>query len=720
MSLSAGKRLGPYEILASVGAGGMGEVYKARDTRLDRIIALKISKAEFSERFGQEARMVAALNHPNICQLYDVGPDYLVMEYVEGSPIKCPFPAEEATRLAIQIASALEEAHSLGIIHRDLKPANILLNAKGATKLLDFGLAKLLDSGSPHDLFSTLTLGLTEAGAVVGTVAYMSPEQAQGQLVDARSDIFSFGLVLYEMLSGRRPFVGETPFAVMSALVKDEPSPMQGPPALERIVRRCLAKLPRDRYQTMTEVKTDLERAGMKTAEQQASIAVLPFANIGADKENEYFSDGLAEEIINVLVQIPGLKVIARTSAFAFRGKEQDIRKIAEALCVRTILEGSVRRAGNRIRVTAQLISAEDGSHLWSGRYDRELADVFAIQDEIAQAITRELQLKLVPHTRYVPKIASYEALLRGRHHRQKFTASGHQLARECFEQAIRLDPAYAAPHAELGLNYLLAATNVVCPMLEVASLIETEAQHALDLDPSDTNPYLLLASVAAVHDYDRNKAAEYFAKVMGGISVSPEARWAYASFYLQPAGRFREGTEQFQAAVESDPLNVSHRAILGHLFLLSGMYSEAMIELRKALQMDETHWLATFNVGEVHMATGRFAEAAEVFESIYRKAPANSFTWGFLASAWARLGDKDRAEALIRKHGNSPKPVWGRVAYHLWCLELDEAAKWYAKMIEHREPFALVFACDPVVKPLRESRHWPPLAAMMNLPNRA
>jgi tetratricopeptide (TPR) repeat protein len=206
----------------------------------------------------------------------------------------------------------------------------------------------------------------------------------------------------------------------------------------------------------------------------------------------------------------------------------------------------------------------------------------------------------------------------------------------------------------------------------------------------------------------------------MGGGSVSADARWAYASFYLQPQGRFREGTEQFQAAVEQDPLNVSYRAILGHLLLVSGMYSEAMVELRKALEMDETHWLATFNIGEVLMATGKFAEAAEAFERIYRVAPSNSFTWGLLASALARTGDKDRAEALVRKHGDLPKPVWGRVAYHLWCLELDEAAKWYEKMIAQREPFALIFAYDPTVKPLRESPHWPRLAAMMNLPEQA
>jgi eukaryotic-like serine/threonine-protein kinase len=362
----AGTQLGPYELVSPLGAGGMGEVWKARDTRLNRVVAIKKLKAEHGDRFKREARAVAALNHPHICQLYDIGPDYLVLEYVEGKPLKGPLPVDETVRLAIQIASALEEAHSRGIFHRDLKPDNILLTAAGAAKLLDFGLAKMEDPTPAGDTFSTLTVGLTEPGVVVGTLAYMSPEQAQGHPVDARSDIFSFGLVLYSMVSGRRAFTGDTPFALMTAIVKEDPPPLDAPPALERIVRRCLAKRPSDRFQTVAEVRSALEQLSAKPEEEGPSIAVLPFANMSGDKEQEYFSDGLAEEIINSLAQLPGLKVTARTSAFAFRGKEQDITKIAGELRVRTILEGSVRRAGNRIRVTAQLINAADGYHLWS------------------------------------------------------------------------------------------------------------------------------------------------------------------------------------------------------------------------------------------------------------------------------------------------------------------------------------------------------------------
>jgi serine/threonine protein kinase len=317
-----GKTLGPYEIIALIGVGGMGEVWKARDTRLGRTVAIKKVKEQHSERFKQEARTIAALNHPYICQLFDIGPDYLVLEYVEGKPLSSPLPEREAIRLAIQIAAALEAAHKRGIIHRDLKPANIMVTDEGSIKLLDFGLARLYEQNASGSSSPTADFPATQAGAVLGTVAYMSPEQAQGQPADARSDIFSFGLVLYEMLSGKRAFAGESNLAIMNAIVKDEPAQLQTSSSLGKIVRRCLAKQPSGRYQTISDVKAVLEQISHEmesksSGEPQPSIAVLPFVNMSGDKEQEYFSDGLAEEIINALTQIPGLKVI-RTDIIIF------------------------------------------------------------------------------------------------------------------------------------------------------------------------------------------------------------------------------------------------------------------------------------------------------------------------------------------------------------------------------------------------------------------
>jgi serine/threonine-protein kinase len=344
----------------------MGEVYRARDARLERDVAIKVLPPAFAEdpvrlhRFRQEARAVAALNHPHICQIYDVGENYLVLEYIDGTPLRGPLDADEAVTLALQIVDALEAAHRQGILHRDLKPANVLVTSANTAKLLDFGLAKLLN------LDPDITQ--TGVGMVAGTPAYMSPEQADGRVLDARSDVFSVGTVMYELLAGRRAFEGRTTAQIVSAVLRDDPPPLEAPPALARVIMRCLAKDPRQRFQTMTDLKAALEQVSIKGRSTQPSIAVLPFANMSADPENEYFSDGLAEEIINALVHIPGLKVIARTSAFAFKGTQDDVRRIADVLGVDHVLEGSVRKAGSRIRVTAQLITAADGSHLWSER----------------------------------------------------------------------------------------------------------------------------------------------------------------------------------------------------------------------------------------------------------------------------------------------------------------------------------------------------------------
>jgi len=371
MPITAGTRLGPYEILAPLGAGGMGEVWKARDSRLNRVVAIKSLKAGAGVRFRQEARALAALNHPNICTLYDIGDDYLVMEYIEGAPIAGPMAIGEALRLAGEIADALEAAHRRGLLHRDLKPSNVLVTKSGA-KLLDFGLAKsTVDSGDDDATKTT-------EGAILGTAAYMSPEQACGRPLDRRSDIFSFGAVLYEMLSGQRLFRGDSIAETLSAVMRDHPPALDCP--AWPVVSRCLAKRPEDRYQDMADVKAALKGAAAQPADRQRhSIAVLPLANLSGDKE-------------------------------------QDIRTIAATLGVSTVLEGSVRRAGSRIRVTAQLISAEDGAHLFSERYDREMADIFAMQDEIAEAITKALRMKLAPpeHSRqHTPDVPAYDAVLK-------------------------------------------------------------------------------------------------------------------------------------------------------------------------------------------------------------------------------------------------------------------------------------------------------------------
>jgi serine/threonine-protein kinase len=738
MSLSAGTRLGPYEIVAPIGAGGMGEVYRARDTRLNREVAIKISAERFSDRFEREAHSIAALNHPNICTLHDLGPNYLVMEFIDGSPLAGPVPLEVALRYAVQIADALSAAHAKGITHRDLKPANILVTASGI-KLLDFGLALLSCSSTTKD--DTALLGLTQEGTILGTAAYMSPEQAEAKPVDARSDIFSFGSVLYEMLSGRCAFDGDSTLAIMAAIVRDEPKPLEAPLPVQNIITRCLRKSPADRFQSMTEVKNALlaatsgmslpgatafgtlsGQAGSSSAGLTPSIAVLPFANMTADKAQEYFSDGLAEEIINLLAQIPGLKVIARTSAFAFRGKEQDIRGIARTLGVSTVLEGSVRRAGKRIRVTAQLISAEDGSHLLSERYDRELSDVFTMQDEIAGAIAAALQPKLTlrpsPRRQYTPNLAAYDALLLARHHLNKATPESMAQARECLEEAIAIDPGYALPHSALGFYFSSLAIYHMQSADESIPRARTSIKTALEIDPSLPEALASLGLIAAVYDYDWKEAARLFRLALASEAVSPDVRLS-AGGYLFQAGRTREAIEQLERAVQADPLNLTCRAILAYCLMVD-READAERELRRVLDLDRSYYLAHHFLDMLQLQRGNIPEALASAERAFALAPWVGWVRGFLAGLLELTGDAVRAESVLRELGNGTAygAPFGLFCYRFICGEIEQAADWVEKAIVQRDPALLYPLRLPLMEDLRRSSRWPKLARMMNLPD--
>jgi eukaryotic-like serine/threonine-protein kinase len=719
MTLSPGTQLGPYVIEALLGAGGMGRVYRARDSRLDRLVAIKQLTEGFSRFFEREARAIAALNHPNICQVYDLGPDYMVLEYLDGAPPRGPMPINQLLPLAIALAEALHVAHQRGVLHRDLKPANIIVTKDGVAKLLDFGVAKVAQRGT--DTAVTQVPTETLAGTVVGTYAYMSPEQARGEELDARSDIFSFGATLYELLSGMPAFPGRSAMEVVSGVLRDDPPPLAVPPALQRILARCLAKAPAGRFQSMAELKEALEHATGDHGEAPPSIAVLAFANLSADKENEYFGDGLAEEIINALAQVPGLKVIARTSAFAFKGKNEDVRRIAQALSVNHVLEGSVRRAGDRVRVTAQLIAAIDGAHLWSERYDRPMTDVFAVQDEIALAITAELKGKLAVapavHRQYEPNLASYDQFLKGRAHLIHFTPESWNRAKSYFEQAMALDSRYAAPVAELGLGYFISGMHGMQPMREVAPLVRSQAQRALDLDPSDARPRFLLGAIALAHDYDWSAAHDHFEASMNLPNISADARWIYGSLYLGALGRFEESTDQMRRAVEQDPLNATWRAIWAAHLIHAGRPADAITEALRATELEPHYFVAHQLLGESYLAAGALPDAIAALERAHRQAPWNAMPAGLLGGALWMAGDQPRATALLAEL-QRPTPLWGRVWYHVLTGELDEAANWYERVIDARDPFALVYAASPQLAALRAHPRWRAIAQLMNLPH--
>jgi serine/threonine-protein kinase len=730
VALPPGTALGPYVIDGPLGAGGMGEVYRARDTRLGREVAIKLLPGEFAinqdriQRFEREARAIAALNHPHICQIYDVAlpdrhgtPCYLVLEYIQGSPLRGPMAPADVLPLALQILDALEAAHRRGILHRDLKPANILVTggrgptARPSAKLLDFGLAKAL--GSEPDCTQTVE------GTIAGTPGYMSPEQAQGRPVDERSDIFSFGAVLYEALSGNRAFEGDSMAAVLSAVLRDEPAAL-GPSTLAPIVSRCLEKEAAKRYQTVAELRAALENAGSAAAARQPSIAVLPFANLSADKENEYFSDGLAEEIINELTRIPGLKVTARTSAFAFRGKEDDIRRIAAALDVQTVLEGSVRRAGSRIRVTAQLINAIDGYHLWSQRFDRELADVFAVQDEIAAAIAEALQVTLAAGGRraYTPSLAGYEAYLKALHESRKLTSDGLAKGRAWFEQAIALDPKFALAHSSFAFHYAQLANYGLMPAHDAMPLVAAQAAKALEIDGSLAEGHAMLGLVAAVYEYQWQEAAGRFARAMASNPVPSQVRRYYALHYLLPLARATEAADECARSLREDPLDLPGRVRYAQCLDAAGRTAEAFAELRHVLELDESLWFTHFILGHYELRERQMSAALAHAERAFALAPWNPSARGLRAAAHAVIGDSERAAQLMEPLRSTP--VYGAplafATFHLYCSEIDACADWVEKGIAERHP-AIFFFLRSHAQALLASDRWPGLARLLNLP---
>jgi eukaryotic-like serine/threonine-protein kinase len=713
-----GKMLGAYEILSHIGTGGMGEVYHARDTRLGRTVAIKVLNKEHMQRFEREAHAIAALNHPHICTLYDIGPDYLVMEHIDGTAIKGPLPVEEALRLAIQIASALDEAHRRGILHRDLKPGNIMVTRRGTAKLLDFGLAKLA-AGAEFDTASTMD------GTVMGTPAYMSPEQAQGKPVDERSDIFSFGAVLYEILSGSRAFDGTSTVQVLSAVLRDEPRPLQTLPQLGRIVMRCLAKQPAQRFRTMTEVKAALEQIAIKPSEAQPSIAVLPFVNMSGDKEQEYFSDGLAEEIINALTQIPGLRVIARTSAFAFKDKHEDIRRIAELLGVTTILEGSVRKAGNPIRITAQLITAADGSHLWSERYDRDMTDVFAIQDEISQAIAAKLRVRLAADRplmkRHTQNLEAYHLYLRGRHCVWRMTAGSVAKGNEYLEKAIAIDPDYALAFSGISESYFMSTYwGFMHPKVALPNVRST-AMEALSLDGTLAEAHAMLGVAKGYGDFDWAGADGEFRRALELNPASPLVRFCYGQNFLRPIGQVDDALAQLKRAVELDPLSSPYITTVAWLYFVKGQNDFAVAQCQRAMDLDPGGWFPHLMLAVVHQHIKNLDEGLSEAQKACELSGRNALTLGALGQGYGLLGRASEAQSVLKELMTQSRtayvPPYAMAAVYRGLGEMEQALEWLDKGVEERDVAIITgLKSDPRLTALRSHPRYHALLRKMNL----
>ncbi|HET9250578.1 MAG TPA: protein kinase [Candidatus Eisenbacteria bacterium] len=784
MILAPGSRLGPYELLALLGAGGMGEVYRARDTRLGRHVAVKVIPRDLArdrrrvQRFELEARAAGALNHPNIVSIFDVGTHrgtrFVVMELAEGHTLReivkrGPLPERDALEIAAQAAEGLDAAHAKGIVHRDLTPGNVMVSHEGRVKILDFGLAKLVrrDASAETDGGAMTLEGSfsSEEGSIAGTVPYMAPEQIRGEKLDARTDLFSLGILLYEMVTQRRPFGGDTPADIASSILRDRPIPPRDLRAdltegLNRVVARCLEKDPALRYGSARELRSDLllhrnrleegfdrDRTGAAGASHAAdatvheraparvqglpSIAVLPFANRSHDPDDEYFSDGLADELLNVLTKIPGLRVAGRTSSYQFKGRSEDLREIGRKLNVATLLEGTVRKSGNRVRISVQLVQASDGYHLWAQSYDRMLDDIFAVQDDIAQSVVKELRTTLLgeaPDSRAgaaaradVATAArgrgesgeAYRLLLHGRHlvhrgsHEDLTKGVGYLI------EALQLEPTLALAWADLSAAYAMEAGYGWYPIDAGNERARKAAMRALELEPNLAEGHVRLGAVQMNYDRDWKAAEASFRRALDAAPGNPSVL-RLAGNLISNLGRLDEAIELYRRAVEQDPLSAAGYQVLGIAYHAADRLKEAEEAFRMAIELGPDRMGVHYGFALVLLARGRGEEALDQArlerEEVYR-------LWSS-SVILHHLGRGEESEAalqeLIRKYGDGGAYQVAEV--YAARGEVDAAFRWLERAYELKDGGLSEMKPEPSFRSLHGDPRWSALLARVGL----